>query len=128
MSKEGPLIAVVDDEKSVRKALSRLLRAAGLKVAAFASGAEFLESIRNHTPDCVVLDLHMPEMDGFEIESQVTQTGLRIPVVIITGLDKPGDRERMIERGATAFLLKPLDGQALLSAITVATTRVHPQP
>ena len=121
MSKEPPLIAVVDDEISVRKALNRLLRLAGLKVETFASGTEFLQSLGNHTPDCVVLDLHMPETDGFEIECQLAHSNLRVPVVIITGRDTPGDHERLIKGGATAFLLKPVDGQALLAAIAAAT-------
>jgi FixJ family two-component response regulator len=121
VNKRRPLIAVVDDEKSVRKALDRLLRVAGLNVETFASGAEFLQSLGNHTPDCVVLDLHMPEMDGFEIECLLTHTELRVPIVVITGRDTPGDHERVIKGGATAFLLKPVDGQALLGAITAAT-------
>ena len=118
MSKAGSLIAVVDDEEPVRKALSRLLRLAGLKAEIFASGAEFLESLTNNTPDCVVLDLHMPDTDGFEVESRLRQRGFRVPIVIITGRDMPEDRERMTERGVTAFLQKPLDGQLLLAAIT----------
>jgi two-component system, LuxR family, response regulator FixJ len=118
MSKAGPLIAVVDDEEPVRKALSRLLRLAGLRAEIFASGAEFLESLTNNTPDCVVLDLQMPETDGFEVESRLRQRGFRVPIVIITGRDMLEDRERMTERGVTAFLQKPLDGQLLLAAIT----------
>jgi FixJ family two-component response regulator len=121
VNKKRPLIAVVDDEKSVRKALDRLLRVAGLNVETFASGTEFLRSLGNHTPDCVVLDLHMPEKDGFEIECLLTHTELRVPIVVITGRDTPGDHERVIKGGATAFLLKPVDGQALLAAIAAAT-------
>jgi FixJ family two-component response regulator len=121
VSKERPLVAVVDDEKSVRKALDRLLRLAGLKVETFATGTEFLQSLRNRTPDCVVLDLHMPETDGFEIECQLARADPRVPVVIITGRDTPGDHERVMKGGATAFLLKPVDGQALLAAIAAAT-------
>jgi FixJ family two-component response regulator len=120
-SRERPLIAVVDDEKAIRNAIRRLLRSAGLKVETFASGTEFLESLRNHLPDCVVLDLHMPEMDGFEIECRLAQTDLRVPVVVITGRDTPGDYERVIAGGAKAFLLKPVDGQVLLAGIAAAT-------
>ena len=126
MSKEGPLIAVVDDEEPIRKALSRLLRLAGLKVETFSSGTEFLESVGDHTPDCLVLDLHMPEEDGFEVGSQLAHTGFRIPIVAITGRDAPKDRERMTARGVAAFLQKPLDGQVLLAAITAATKPSQP--
>jgi FixJ family two-component response regulator len=123
MCNERPLIAVVDDEESIRKALSRLLRLAGLKVETFPSGTEFLESVRDRTPDCLVLDVHMPETDGFEVESQLAHAGFRIPIVAITGRDAPEDRERMTARGVAAFLQKPLDGQTLLAAITAATKR-----
>ena len=126
MCKEGPLIAVVDDEEPIRKALSRLLRLAGLKVETFSSGTEFLESVGDHTPDCLVLDVHMPETDGFEVESQLAHAGFRIPIVAITGRDAPKDRERMTARGVAAFLQKPLDGQVLLAAITAAMKPLQP--
>ena len=121
MFKERPLIAVVDDEEPIRKALSRLLRFAGLRVEAFPSGTEFLESLRSHTPDCLVLDLHMPEIDGFEVESQLAEAGFRIPIVVITGRDTAKDRERMTACGVAAFFHKPLDGPVLLAAINAAT-------
>jgi FixJ family two-component response regulator len=124
MSEEGALVAVVDDEEPIRKALCRLLRVAGFKVETFASGAEFLESLRNHAPDCVVLDLHMPEIDGFEVESQLRQGRSRIPVIAITGRDTAKDHERILQCGVAAFLQKPLDGEALRRAITAATTSV----
>jgi FixJ family two-component response regulator len=123
MSRDGLLIAVVDDEEPIRKALSRLLRLAGFKIETFASGVEFLESLRNHAPDCLVLDLHMPVMDGFEVESQLTRGDFQIPVVAITGRDAPKDRERILELGVAAFLQKPLDGQILVAAINAATKR-----
>jgi FixJ family two-component response regulator len=123
MSQEGLLVAVLDDEEPIRKALSRLLRLVGFKIKTFASGAEFLESLRNHAPDCLVLDLHMPVMDGFEVESQLARGDFQIPVVAITGRDAPKDRERILERGVAALLQKPLDGQELVAAINAATNR-----
>jgi FixJ family two-component response regulator len=126
MSEEDALVAVVDDEEPIRKALSRLLRLAGFKVETFASGDEFLESLRNRAPACVILDLHMPEMDGFEVESHLRQGGFRIPVVAITGRDAPKDRERVLQCGVAAFLQKPLDGEALLAAITAASKTISP--
>lgn len=115
-----PFIAVVDDEPPVGKALSRLLRSSGLSVETFASGAAFLDSLQGRPPDCVVLDLHMPQMDGFEVQYRLTQTGARVPVIAITGRDSPQARERALAGGATAYLPKPVDGQALLDAIAVA--------
>ena len=70
MSKSCRLIAVVDDEESVAKALNRLLRSAGMDAETFTSGRKFLHSLQDHAPDGVVLDLHMPEVDGFEVLSQ----------------------------------------------------------
>ena len=120
MSKSRPLIAVVDDEESVAKALNRLLRSAGLDAETFTSGRKFLHSLQDHPPDCVVLDLHMPEVDGFEVLSQLAQTPAQVPVVVISGRDTLRARERAIVGGATAYLRKPVDGQALLDAIAVA--------
>ena len=68
MAKGAPLLAVVDDDADVRVALSRLVSSAGFTVETFASGAAFLRSVADHEPDCVVLDLHMPEMSGFDVQ------------------------------------------------------------
>jgi FixJ family two-component response regulator len=85
VSKTRPLIAVVDDEEPVRKALTRLLRSADLDVETFPSGVEFLESLPTRRPDCVVLDLHMPLMDGFEVQARLAESSAPVPVVTITG-------------------------------------------
>jgi FixJ family two-component response regulator len=117
MSEARLLIAVVDDDKSASKALGRLLRAFGLKAETFVSGSEFLKWLQNHAPDCVVLDQDMPQMDGFEVQSRLTRTGAHVPVVMITGLHTPEGRERAVERGATAYLPKPVDAKVLLDTI-----------
>jgi len=115
-----PLIAVVDDEEPIRKAMDRLLRSASLDVVTFASGAAFLESLEAQEPDCVVLDLHMPCLSGFDVQAQLTTSAPRLPIVVITGHDSPGARERVIEAGAAGYLRKPVDGQALLDTIASA--------
>jgi FixJ family two-component response regulator len=115
-----PLIAIVDDEASVRIALHRLIRSAGLEAETFPSGAEFLESMQTKQPDCIVLDVHMPDINGFEVQAQLAKSGARVPVVIITGHDTPETRVRVMEGGAAAYLLKPVDDRMLLDAITVA--------
>jgi FixJ family two-component response regulator len=79
MSKSCRLIAVMDEEGSVAKALDRLLRSAGLYAETFTSGREFLHSLQDHAPDSVVLDLHMPEADGFEVLSQLAQMPAQVP-------------------------------------------------
>lgn len=113
-------IAVVDDESSVRKALERLIRSAGMTVATFASGDEFLAAVALAVPDCVVLDLHMPGATGFEVLVRLARLAIRVPVVVITGHDSPEARQRAMAGGAAAYLLKPVDERALLEAIAAA--------
>ncbi len=114
------VIAVVDDEESVRKALQRLIRSAGFAVETFPSGAEFLKSIEDHAPACVVLDLHMPDVNGFEVQAALRHNGSNVPVVVITGHDTPEARARVMKNGARAYLRKPVDDQMLLDAINEA--------
>ena len=120
MTKPRPLVAIVDDEEPVRKALGRLLSSAGLDVETFCSGAAFLESLAHHRPDCVVLDLHMPLMNGFEVQARLAvPRGLPVPVpvVIITGHDSDETRDRALATRPVAYLRKPVDDQTLLDAI-----------
>ena len=123
MNNRRVLIAVVDDDEAVRKALRRLLRSAGFDVETFACGAEFLESVIEHQPDCVVLDLHMPQVSGFAVQTRLAESGIRLPTVVITGYDTEATRERALAGGAAAYLRKPVDDQALLDAITKAVNR-----
>jgi FixJ family two-component response regulator len=110
-------IAVIDDDESVRKALGRLLRAANLGAETFASGREFLDSLSSHVPDCIVLDLHMPGMNGLDVQHQLSRSGLQVPVVVITGHDEPQARADCRSAGAATYLLKPLDDEVLLDAV-----------
>ena len=112
-----PLIAVVDDEASVRKALGRLLRAAGFDSRAFGSGAEFLEACRHEPPDCVLLDMHMPEMSGLEVLKRMSSSGLFLPMVLITADDESGPRQRVLDEGAVSWLRKPIDGPQLIQCV-----------
>jgi FixJ family two-component response regulator len=120
VNKARILIAVVDDEESVRLALRRLLRSASLNVETFASGLEFLDSLKEHQPDCLVLDLHMPQVSGFAVQARLAERGLRVPTVVITGHDAEETRARALAGGAAAYLRKPVDDQALLDAINLA--------
>ena len=117
-------IAVIDDDESVRKALKRLLRAANLDADTFASGRDFIDSLAAQVPDCIVLDLHMPGMNGLEVQQQLgPRGGLRLPIVVITGHDEPQTRAQCLSAGAAAYLRKPLDDKALLDAIHRAAGR-----
>jgi FixJ family two-component response regulator len=120
MSQQRLQIAVVDDEECVRKALERLLRSAGMAVETFPSGAEFMAAMPTHRPDCVVLDLHMPKLCGFDVQAQLAQMDRPPPVVVITGHDTPESRARALAGGVAAYLLKPVDDSTLLDAIAAA--------
>ena len=117
MQAAASLVAIVDDEESVRRALGRLLRSAGFDVQTFASGADFLHSLGRSVPQCVVLDLRMPQMNGFDVQSALVEARANVPVVIITGDDSAESRELTLSRGARAYLRKPVDEAMLLDAI-----------
>ena len=120
MSAARPLIAVVDDEEPVRKAIERLLRSADMDARVFASGEAFLAALPTLRPDCVVLDVHMPGATGFDVMAQIKRL---FPVVIITGHDTPEAETQALGSGASAYLRKPVNDCALLNAITTAIPR-----
>lgn len=120
MVKDPPLLAVVDDDADVRVALTRLVTSAGFAVETFASGAAFLRSVQDHEPDCVVLDLQMPEMSGFDVQGALASGHPAVPVVVMTGYDTPESRVRAVQLGAKVYLRKPVNDEALLAAISDA--------
>jgi len=122
------LIAVLDDDAFVCKALQRLLRSAGLSVETYSSGETFLKSLASHAPDCLVLDLHMPELNGFDVQVELQRMGASIPVIVITGHDTPEARARALRNGAKAYINKPVDDDVLLSAISTAIGSIPSNP
>ena len=120
-------VAIVDDDESVRRALQRLLHASDLIAETYASGQEFLDSLKSRRrPDCLVLDLQMPGMNGLEVQRELTNAGLRLPVVVITGHDEPGAGARCLSAGAAAYLRKPFDDRTILDAIAAAVAGPTP--
>jgi FixJ family two-component response regulator len=117
---KAPLLAVVDDDADVRTALTRLVSSAGFAVETFATGAAFLQSVEDHEPDCVLLDLHMPGANGFEVQGALAPGHATVPIIIITAHDTPESRARAIGLGAKGYLCKPVDDEALLAAIGIA--------
>lgn len=115
-----PLIAVVDDEDAVRTALRRLLRSAGMAVETFDGGAAFLSSLDGHQPDCALLDLHMPDLTGFDVLARLAETHCLVPIVVITGNDSPEAESSALAGGASACLRKPIKDRLLLDTITAA--------
>ena len=120
MEKRQPLVAVVDDEDAIRKALERLLRSAGIAVQCYASGHEFLQSLTARRPDCVVLDIRMQGMTDFDVQVRLKAAHIAIPIIFITALDDPDDEARAMKAGAAAFLRKPFGDDALLGLISAA--------
>ena len=114
------LIAVVDDEPSVRSSLARLLRSAEYEAATYPSGEEFLDSLKTGFPDCLILDLRMPGLDGFDVLARLARVGRRVPVIVLTSFPSPEVRRRALREGVTAFLEKPVDRSTLIDVIDMA--------
>lgn len=117
MSGEKATIAVLDDESKMRSALGRLLGTHGYAVELFETGEDFLKAGQNHWPDCLLLDLHMPRTTGFDVLQAMTSMRIKVPAIVVTGHDEPGNAERAYELGAAAYLLKPLDESTLVDTI-----------
>jgi FixJ family two-component response regulator len=115
----GPkkIIAVLDDEPKMRRALARLLKTHGYDVDPFESADAFLKDTPFDRPDCMLLDLHMPRTTGFDVLASMSSMHNAMPVIVITGHDEPGYAERARALGAADYLLKPLDESVLIAAI-----------
>ncbi len=123
MQDERAMVFVVDDDESVRESLESLIRSTGLRVSAFASAQEFLESPRDDVTSCLVLDLRLPGQSGLDLQKRMTELNIQIPIVFITGHGDIPTSVRAIKAGALEFLTKPFRDQALLDAIHQAIER-----
>ncbi len=117
MTSTRSLIAVVDDDVSVRRALARLLRAAGYRTETFADADAFLAHLESHPPACIILDVRMPGMSGHELYDHLIAERRPIPTIFITGHGDSRLAARAIAAGAAGFLLKPFEDEQLLEAI-----------
>ena len=118
-----PRIAIVDDDESVCRAVKRLLRSFSMDAETFSSGQSFLdlvEAMPSFQPDCVILDVQMPGMNGLEVQQRLIKSGHTVPVVFITAHDDLGVREKALAAGAVAFLRKPFDDQLLIKTLREA--------
>jgi FixJ family two-component response regulator len=121
MAKMSPSIAIVDDDPSVLKALARLLSARSFISRTYLSGPQFLASLPEAMPDCLIADLQMPEMTGLELQQNLILKGIQIPTIIVTAHDEAGMRDRCQSAGAIAYLSKPVQDAMLFAAIAAAT-------
>ncbi len=123
MRQSDTLIAIVDDDSSVREGLRSLIRSAGFRVETFESAREFLARPGAGAPSCLVLDLQMPGLSGLGLQKRMAEVGLEIPIVFLTGHGNIPASVQAMKAGAVEFLTKPFDDQQLLQAIQEAVAR-----
>jgi FixJ family two-component response regulator len=115
-----PLMAIVDDNESIREAVEGLLRSIGFRAESFSSAEEFLVGRRLNEIGCLILDLKLGGMDGLELQRQLVAANLHIPIIFITAQSDERARAKALLMGAVDFLQKPCDGAALLHAVDIA--------
>ncbi len=120
------LVSIVDDDLSVRRALRRLIAAAGFSVETFASGREFLDSDPLGRTGCIVLDIHHGGLSGFDVQERLKAMGGQVPIIFITAHDDEATHERVRGSGAAGYLRKPFEERALLDAIERAVGKAEP--
>jgi FixJ family two-component response regulator len=118
-----PLVRVVDDDESVRRSVSDLLRSVGFPVATYGSAQDFLAADEPGTPGCLVLDVHLPGLTGLDLQQELVGTERALPIVFLTGLGDIPMSVRAIKSGAVEFLTKPFDTRALLEAVRLAVEK-----
>jgi FixJ family two-component response regulator len=118
-----PLIAIVDDDDSLRKSLDNLLRSVGFRTQGFASAEAFLSSNQVHDTACLILDVRMPGMSGLELQRQMGAASWHIPIIFVTAHADADARAQALAAGAVDFLYKPFHEEDLLKAIDTALRR-----
>ena len=114
------LVAILDDDESMRSALQGLLQAVGMSAQAFASSEEFLNSGQQHRIACLIADIRMPGMSGLELQAKLNAERCRIPIIFITAHGDEKMRMQALRAGAVEFLAKPFDDEALLESVRAA--------
>jgi FixJ family two-component response regulator len=123
MTDVPPIVFVVDDDPSVRRAIKRLIESVGLQVELFGSAPEFLRSKRPDAPSCLVLDIRLPGISGLDFQRQLAEADIHIPIIFITGHGDIPMSVRAMKAGAVEFLTKPFRDEDLLAAIQLALER-----
>ena len=123
MKTSDAIVFVIDDDESMREALKSLIRSVGLSVETFASAHEFLVSRRPDIPACLILDVRMPGLSGLDLQRDLTEANIHIPIIFITGHGDIPMSVRAMKAGAVEFLTKPFRDQDLLDAIQQALER-----
>lgn len=118
------LVHIVDDEDTIRRSVSFMLKTSGYQVETWPSGQAFLKEVRHAEHGCILLDIRMPEIDGLEVQSLLSERGVTMPIVIMTGHGDISIAIRAMKAGAVDFLEKPFEKAALLSAIAESFERI----
>lgn len=121
---EKRLVHVIDDEDSIRRSASFMLKTSGFAVETWPNGIAFLKQARHAAHGCILLDVRMPEMDGLDVQQALTERGITMPVIILTGHGDVSLAVRAMKGGAVDFLEKPFEKAVLLTAIEAAFARV----
>jgi FixJ family two-component response regulator len=122
-SDEKAIVHVVDDDPSMREALQDLFLSIGLETRTYATARDFLATAVSDAPGCLVIDIRLPDMNGLDFQLQLTQTGVRLPVVMMTGYGDIPMSVRAMKHGAVDFLPKPFKDQYMLDAVLAAIER-----
>lgn len=117
LQEDKPIVFVVDDDISVRESLESLIHFAGWKPELFASAREFLARPRVHVPNCLVLDVSLPDLNGLDLQKRIAADRIELPIIFITGYGDIPMTVRAMKEGAAEFLTKPFDDEVLLGAI-----------
>jgi FixJ family two-component response regulator len=115
-----PVISIIDDDRSVRKATDRLVRSLGFIAYTFTSADEFLRSPHVTHTACLIIDVRMPDMTGLQLQSVLLGKGLKTPMIFITAFPEESDRATALQAGAVDFLTKPFDGKTLIRSLSAA--------
>jgi FixJ family two-component response regulator len=121
------IVHVVDDDASMREALQNLCHSIGIEARTYATARDFLTTAVSDAPGCLVIDIRLPDMNGLDFQAQLTQTGVRLPVVVMTGYGDIPMSVRAMKSGAVDFLPKPFNDQDMLDAVLAAIERDRQQ-
>jgi FixJ family two-component response regulator len=123
MTDSDPIVFVVDDDAAIREVIGKLILTVGLRVETFGSTAEFLRHVRPPAPSCLILDVRLPESSGLELQRELVEAGIEIPIIFVTGHADVPMTVRAMKAGAVEFLTKPFRGQELLDAVQEAIAK-----
>jgi two-component system response regulator FixJ len=124
---ERRIAYIVDDEDSIRRSISFMLKTSGYRVATFATGAAFLKEVKHLEPGCVLLDIRMPDIDGLQVQEAMIERGIAMPIVFLTGHGDVATAVKVMKLGAVELIEKPFEKEAVLGALDQAFARLGEQ-